>query len=76
MDDIKVYVAHNSDRHKDHLVRVFKDKQDAIECAKKWATEGADEQSDIEEEVIEGWLYYALYNGEGDCVWVTEQELE
>ena len=76
MDRTKVYVAHLKDRHIDPVVRVFKDKQGAIECAKKWAAEGADEQSDIIEDVIKGWLFYATYNEEGDCVWVTEQDLE
>ena len=76
---MRVYVAHLSDRHCDHQVKVFRKVKDSITHAEEWAKNGA-EHNDCK--VIEhrnppdGWLYYARYSEEGDCVWVTEEELE
>jgi len=48
----------------------------AIAYARKAALDNAREPADIQEQPIEGWLFYATYSPEGDAVWVVEKELD
>jgi hypothetical protein len=73
---MKVYVLITEDRHIDVLVDLFKNKDRAIKTAETRAKEYAKAyHSEVETEKIEGWVYYAKYSLDGDCVRVVERPL-
>lgn len=73
---MKIYNAIIQDRHTDTKVKPFLDKQMAIDYARSKAKEYCRRKEDYEEQEIPGWLFYAEYSCEGDCVWVTEHDLK
>jgi len=73
---VKIYIAVINDRHTDTEPYPFSTAEAAIGYARKCAHEYARDAEDVEEEPLEGWLYYATYSGEGDSVWVVEKELD
>jgi hypothetical protein len=74
--DVKVYVTIIDDRHSEAGVCVFSTPEAAIEYARNWAMECATYEDDFQEEDLEGWLYYARYSPESDCVWVVEKTID
>lgn len=73
---MKLFTAICKDRHTDTTAHVFSDRDKAIEWARSKAKEYAREESDYEEEQIDGWDFYACYSYEGDCIYVVETELD
>lgn len=73
---MKIYIAICSDRHSDDVISAFKKPESAIEFAKHFIELNKWEDVEVEEEEIEGWLYYARYSEEGDSVRVEECELQ
>lgn len=73
-----VYVVMLNDRHTDiKPVRVFYDGRAAILFAKEYIRTWQGDESQIDESFTpEGWLYYGVYSGEGDCVYVVPTGLE
>ena len=72
-----VYIVLIEDRHSDPEVKVFSTSQKAIREAKKIAKVGSNHNSsEIEERIITGWLYYATYSCENDCVRVEEKVID
>jgi hypothetical protein len=68
------YVAMVNDRHSDPEATIFTKPGDAIEWARETARELARRPEDYQEqETPEGWLFYATYSVESDCVWVLER---
>ena len=72
---MKVYTLLIRDRHSDPTVRIFADKDKAIETAKALAHE-YDRFGSYEEHEIAGWIFHASYSCEGDYVTVNEAEVE
>jgi len=70
---MKIYVLVNEDRHISPDIRLFLDKEQAIEMARRDAKEyGGDQYSEC---VVEGWLFYATYSSEGDCFYIVEKDV-
>jgi len=72
---MKIYLVIIEDRHTDVDVIPFLDEKMAVDYAKAAALAYCHDPEDFEEEDIEGWLYYARYSSEGDCVRVIESEV-
>lgn len=70
---MKIYISMISDRHSDPVAYPFSTPEAAIDYARDWAHKHSDE---VKEPEIDGLLYYAVYNPEGDFVWVVEQVLD
>lgn len=70
------YVAIVNERHSDTEPYLFITAEAAIAFARKEAAEYARTPEDVEESDIKGWLYYATWGNEGDCVWVIEKTFE
>jgi hypothetical protein len=73
---MKLYVAMIEDRHTDPEPFVFSTPEAAVEFARSQAVNGARGGFEVEEEPIDGWLFYARYSDEGDSVWVIEKTLD
>ncbi len=75
---MKLYLVILEDRHVDVLVYPYLDKDKAIARAKELACEMAAHHPEYphQEEEISGWLYYAQYGSESDCVRVIEAEAQ
>lgn len=71
-----VFVVLIEDRHTEVEPYVFRDEDEAIEFAKEFVHQEARRAEDVEELEIDGWLYYATYSVEADCVSVREVELQ
>jgi len=71
-----IYVTMVADRHTDPEPYLFTTAAAAIAYAEAAAAENATDPDDIEEEPVEGWLYYARYSVEGDSVWVLGKEID
>jgi hypothetical protein len=69
---MKLYAAICSDRHIDTVVRVFDTPEKAIAYAKAFVKENCRYPEYIEEEQIDGCLYYSTYSTEEDFVMVEE----
>lgn len=70
-----VYVVMMDDRHIDPTAALFSNRESAIAWARNAARANTRSPDDLDETLTEaqrreGWLYYACYSGEGDCVWV------
>ncbi len=72
---MKIYLVLIEDRHTDTQAFPFSTAEAAIAYARVVATERAREEGPREGKVT-GWLYYAVYAGDSDCVWVIEKELD
>ena len=72
---MKIYIAIWKDRHSDTTAYPFSDATKAIEWSKLKAKEYAIEPEDYEEHDY-GWVFYANYSCEGDCIYVVETELD
>ncbi len=72
---MQVFVAIIEDRHTDVDIELFPTAEEAIEYAKECVQGNARHPENIEEETIQGCLYYCRYSSEGDCVSVVEKEL-
>jgi hypothetical protein len=74
---MKIYLVVNEDRHYDPDVSPFSSPEQAIAHARQLAIKNARLPEDFTEpEIPDGWLYYARYSVESDCVWVVEKELD
>lgn len=73
---MQIYIVVANDRHFDPAAYVFSKAEDAIHYAKILSRSRATDELDVEEDEIEGWLYYARYSVEGDATWVVEAELD
>lgn len=73
---MKVYLLIIEDRHIDVEVEVYLNKEKAINKAKMTAAIAVEySHGEIEEQQIEGWLYFARYSVEGDCIRVEEKRV-
>lgn len=72
---MNVYIVNIDDRHSNISTYVFADPDKAMEFAKAEALDLCRDETYFEEMTVHGWLYYATYSCEGDCVWVVEKEL-
>ena len=70
-----VYVIIISDRHSDIGIEVWSDKDLAIDRARALAKSYNRFIADYCERDIRGYVFYACYSGEGDCVFVKEVEI-
>lgn len=80
---MKIFQVMVDDRHTDTEAIPFSTSEKALAYAKQLFEAYCDEQDepdDNEEMGIQptsgGWLFYAVYSTEGDCIWVVEQELD
>lgn len=77
---MQIFQVMVDDRHTDTEALPFLNAHTAVDYAKRLyhARLGDDElEEDMgEQEPPEGWLYYAVYSTEGDCIWVVPQELD
>lgn len=73
---MEVFIAMITDRHTDPEPYPFSTADAAIEHARQYAHKHASDPKDVEEEVVEGWLYYARYSTEGDSVWVLTKTMD
>jgi len=73
---MKIFNVLWKDRHSDTTATPF----GSFEVAKKWAKKQAEEYckhpEDFEERDIGRWLYYVRYSCEGDCLWITEHDIQ
>ena len=75
----KIYIVIWEDRHTDVTAHPFTDKQTAITEARRTAHAFAKEPDDYQEHDYgknSGWLFYAGYSCESDCVRVVEVEMD
>ena len=70
-----VYVIIISDRHSGIGIEVWSDKDPAIDRARAFAKSYNRFSDDYCERDIRGYVFYASYSGEGDCVFVREVEI-
>ena len=73
---MKIFIAIWKDRHSDTTAHPFSTAEKAIEFAKEKAHEYAREEDDYKEMDVAGWLFYAEYSCESDCIYVIEKELD
>jgi hypothetical protein len=84
MEKEQVFVVIWEDRHTDVGVRVYRDKEEAINRARldahRMASRGGEdgmvEETLTEEMRSDGWLYRGVYGPEGDGLRVMEREVE
>jgi isopropylmalate/homocitrate/citramalate synthase len=72
---LTVFLVFINDRHSDTDAEVFTSAEAAIEYARTTAREFARSPEDYIEADVRGWLFFATYSVENDCVWVIEKEL-
>ena len=74
---MKVYVVVVLDRHYDPDVKLFTNLEQALAVAQDSALEINEHYASyLEQEDVEGWLFYANCSEEGDYVFVVEKELD
>jgi len=77
---MEVYIAIWKDRHTDTTAHPFSNQNMAIDWARMKAKKMAEAYpEDYEEHDYgrdEGWVFYAEYSGEGDCIYVVESEMD
>ena len=79
---MKLYIAIVEDRHIDVEVQPFTTPEAAIAYARTQAEANDrgyvpdEDDEDIGEQEIEGYVYYATYSPEGDSVSVVERDLD
>ena len=72
---MKIYIMLWKDRHSDTTATPFLDLDEAIEHARISAKSVCSFPEDYNETPIDGWLFYIEYSCEGDCIWITEHEI-
>ncbi len=76
---MKLYIAIWKDRHSDTTAHPFSNPEKAVEWARTQAKKYAREDDDYQEhnygEDI-GWIFFAEYSCECDCIYVVETELD
>lgn len=70
---MKIYLVMVKDRHTDPEAHPFVQYLDAAAFAHEYLTGCGGWQT---MPTPEGWLFYAVYSGDGDCVWIVEKELK
>ena len=73
---MKIYIAIWEDRHSDTTAHPFSTADKATDWARKTAMEYCRFPEDYKEHDYEGWLFYADYSCESDCIYVIEKELD
>ena len=73
---MKIYTVIVQDSHSDTTAHPFTRPERAVEWARLRAKEYCHFPEDYKERQIDGWLFYARYSCEGDCVYVAEMELD
>ena len=76
---MSIYIVIVEDRHTDAQVWPFSTAAKTIHEAIKIGKAGARSPEDYQEypnPLDEGWVFYAQYSGEGDCVRVVKAELD
>jgi hypothetical protein len=71
-----VYVAYLHDRHIDPEIRVFADRDTAIQATRQWMNEMMAHPEQIVEERVEGYELLLRYAGESDHAFVVTREVE
>lgn len=71
-----MYALIIKDRHTDVEVQLFHHLDNAIAAARAAVHELARHPEYIEEEAVDGYVYYCRYSTEGDSVHVEEVEIE
>jgi hypothetical protein len=71
-----VYVVMVCERHTDPTPYVFTDRDRAINYARSEAASYAGSASNVEEEQIDGWEYYATWPTEDDAIWVIKRKVD
>ena len=78
---MKIFIAIWKDRHTDTTAHPFYNQEEAVDWARgkaKVYAEHAGGSEDYEETDcanIDGWVFYATYSCEGDCIYVVEAEI-
>ncbi len=76
---MNIYIVICQDRHVDTTAHPFTNPEKAIEWARRTAKEYCRFPEDYEEHDYgkdEGWIFYADYSCESDCIYVTTTELD
>jgi hypothetical protein len=76
---MELYIVIIEDRHLDTTAHPFTDKDKAISEAKRIAKENCGSPEEYEEHDFgkdAGWIFYAQYSYESDCVRVVKTELD
>ena len=73
---MKIYTAIWKDRHTDTTAHPFSSADKAVKWAKDQALRACRDKEDYSEEIVSGWLVCVNYSCEGDCIYVTESELD
>ena len=76
---MKIYIAIWADRHCDTTAHPFSVADKAVEWARAAAKKYARDTGDYKEHDYgrsEGWIFYADYSCEGDCIYVVESEMD
>lgn len=79
-----IYVVMVEDLHTDPVAHLFSTEERAMQFARTYLA-GCGDISPYDEENENqltdnmkraGWLFYACYSGEGDCLWVLRSEVD
>lgn len=83
--DMIIYCLMIEDTHTDTEARLFSTPEKALEAARSYLADFADcaahvdpDDATMTDEQLKraGWLFYACYSTEGDCVWVLPLEVD
>lgn len=72
---MKIYNVIQNGRHTDPKATPFMFKDSAIDFARRTAANCCVDIEDVQEQKIEGWLFYIQYSIEGDCLYITEHDI-
>lgn len=73
---MKIYVVIVQDRHSDIEIKLFANKEQAIDKARQLAHEYCSHKEDYEEDLeCRGWVFFVRYSCEGDNIRVIEKTL-
>ena len=72
---MKIYNVLNKDDSVDTTATPFTDLDKAIKHAREKAVEYCNFPEDYKETNVEDWLFHVEYSCEGDCMWITEHEI-
>jgi hypothetical protein len=73
---MKIYNVIFQDRNSGIAAKPFLSKEKAIECARESAKNVSKSPMYLKETQVDGWVFYIEYSREGDCIWITEHELD
>lgn len=80
-----IYIVMIEDRHYDTEAHPFSTPERALDFAKAYLADHADSAAHVDpedasmsaEDLTEvGWLFYAQYSVEGDCIWVLPKVID